>query len=328
MQPKKKEKAKRKPDNQIPVNQCRLYKVTSPKRLAEALNLSVSDLNELLICTKNYRFFDIPLSVNPFTGKTRKKRSVQEPTQKLRRVHNRILSLLRRMSYPDYVQGAVKHRSYQTNAEAHKGSREAATFDISSFYGSTKYHLVHDFFVRVMCCPSDIAGKLANLTTCNGAMSTGSPLSPLLSFWVAKKMFDECHTLAGSYNLKFTCYIDDLTFSGEKIPRILKSKIKIIVSRYGYKLAEHKTRHFKFGQPAHITGIISLNKKLHVPFSRLMAVRKVTNAIEGNGESFGFTKEELKKKLAGMVGEAATIDSRFDKWAMYTRNEIVDPPTS
>lgn len=326
MQPKKNEKAKQKPDNQIPINQCRLYKITSPKRLAQILNLTLVDLRELLNCTANYRFFDIPLSANPFTGKTHKKRSVQEPKQKLRRIHKRILSLLRRMRYPDYVQGAVKHRSYQTNAEAHKGSRETATFDISNFYGSTKYHLVHDFFFRVMCCPTDIAGKLANLTTCNGAMPTGSPLSPLLSFWVAKKMFDECHALADSHNLKFTCYVDDLTFSGNHIPPTLKSKIKIIASRYGYDIARHKTRHFRLGQPAHITGVISLDKKLHVPFSRLMAVRKVTDAIEGNGNSFGFTKDELKKKLAGMVGEAATIDKRFEKWAIYTRTDVVDSP--
>lgn len=324
MRPKKNEKVKRKPDNQIPVNQCRLYKVTSPKRLADVLNLGMVDLLELLNCPNNYRFFDIPLSVNPFTGKARKKRSVQEPKPKLRRVHKRILLLLRRMSYPEYVQGAVKHRSYQTNAEVHKGSRETATFDISNFYGSTKYHLVHDFFLRVMSCPTDVAGKIANLTTCNGAMSTGSPLSPLLSFWVAKKMFDECHALAELHNLKFTCYVDDLTFSGNRIPRILKSKIKIIASRYGYKIADHKTRHFRFGQPAHITGVISLDKKLHVPFSRLMAVRKVTDAIEGNSDTFGFTKKELKNKLVGMVGEAATIDCRFEKWAIYTRNDVME----
>lgn len=327
MQPKKNEKIKRKPDNQIPINQCRLYKVTSPKRLAEVLNLDMTGLLELLNCSTNYRFFDIPLSINPFTGKSRKKRSVQEPKQKLRRVHKRILLLLRRMSYPNYVQGAVKHRSYQTNAEVHKESRETATFDIRDFYGSTKYHLVHDFFLRVMDCPTDIAGKLANLTTCNGAMPTGSPLSPLLSFWIAKKMFDECYALAESHKLKFTCYVDDLTFSGNHIPRILKSKIKIIASRYGYKIADHKSRHFRFGQPAHITGVISLDKKLHVPFSRLMAVRKVTDAIDGNSDTFGFTKTELKKKLAGMVSEAATIDNRFGKWAIYTQNEVSDSST-
>lgn len=319
MQSGKKLNTKRKPDNQIAINQCGLYKVGSPKRLALLLKIDVDDLNSLLAGSRNYRIFEIAQSVNPFTGKVRKKRLVQEPMPKLRRLHNRLLGLLRRVQYPDYVQGAVKHRSYQTNANVHKGSKQTATFDISGFYESTKYHLVHDFFFRVMCCPTDIAGKLANLVTCNGAVPTGSPLSPLLSYWVAKKMFDECACLAKKHGLKFTCYIDDITFSGDRIPRILKSNLKIIASRYGYKIAEHKTRIFRVGQPAHITGVISLNSALQVPFARLMAVRKVTEAIEGRGEDYGFSQGELRRKLAGMMGEAATIDPRYGKWATHVR---------
>lgn len=323
MQPGKKSNTKRKLDNDIPVNQCGIYKIGSPKRLAALLKVDVGELNALLSGSCNYRLFEIAQSVNPFTGKVRKKRAVQEPKPKLRRLHNRLLTLLRRVQYPDYVQGAVKHRSYQTNANAHKDSKQTATFDISGFYESTKYHLVHDFFLRVMCCPTDIAGKLAALVTYNGAMPTGSPLSPLLSYWVAKRMFDECAGLASEYGLKFTCYIDDITFSGDRIPRILKSKLKIIASRYGYKIADHKTRVFRFGQPAHITGVISLNSALQVPFTRLMAVRKVTDAIDGRGSDYGFSQDELKRKLAGMMVEAATIDPRFGKWAAHAKLDAV-----
>lgn len=325
MQPKKSIRVKRKPDNALPIDQCALYMVGSPKRLASVLKLDVAELESLLASVTNYKKFDVAQSANPFTGKTRKKRSVQEPKSRLRKLHVRLLSLMRRVRYPDYVQGAVKYRSYQTNAAAHKGARQTATFDVSNFYGSTKYYLVHDFFCRVLRCPSDIAGKLATLVTCDGAVPTGSPLSPLLSYWVAKEMFDECAELAQKHNLTFTCYIDDLTFSGDRIPRSLRSSLRIILSRYGYQLAKDKTRVFRFGMPAHITGVISLSSELVVPFSRLKAARRIVDAIGGKGSSYGFTQEELKRKLAGTIGEAATIDGqRFGKWAEYARKDASD----
>ncbi len=324
MQPKKSEKPKRKPDNEIAVDQCRLYKVGSSKKLLEVLRLDAGELKSLLSSDANYRRFTVSQSANPFTGKPRKKRAVQEPRSKLRKIHNRLLALLRRVSYPDYVQGAVKHRSYQTNAAIHIGSRQTATFDISNFYGSTRQHLVHSFFCHVMKCPTDVAGKLAKLTTCDGVMPTGSPLSPLLSFWVAKELFDECAKLAAEYGLKFSCYIDDLTFSGDRIPRALKSRLSIICRRYGYELKTEKTKHFRFGVPAHITGVIKKEAVLCVPFARLMAIRKLIDAIEGRGDAHGFSVEELKRKLAGTVSEAASIDKQFERWAAYAKRDARD----
>ncbi|AGI82772.1 reverse transcriptase family protein [Pseudomonas aeruginosa] len=321
MQPKKSEKPKRKPDNEIAINQCRLYKVGSFRKLSDILKTSPAEIMDLLVSDKNYKKFTVSQSANPFTGKPRKQREVQEPKSKLRRVHNRVLALLRRVGYPDYVQGAVRYRSYQTNAALHIGSRQTATFDISDFYGSTKRHLVHSFFHDVMKCPTDIAGKLARLTTCDGVIPTGSPLSPLLSFWVAKGLFDECAAVAKEYGMKFSCYIDDLTFSGDRIPRELKSRLKIICRRYRYRLKSEKTKVFRFGEPAHITGVIKMDAVLSVPFARLMAVRKLMDAIEGRGDSYGYTVEELKRKLAGTVSEAASIDGQFKKWALHAKQD-------
>lgn len=320
MQPKTNSRKKRKPDNQLPPHQCALYKIGSPKRLAELLNISASELEEILQSQNNYKLFKKVLAPNPFTGKSRKERAVQEPKTRLRKVHERILSLLRRVEYPDYVQGGVKHRSYQTNAAIHLGTRQTATFDLKDFYGSTRYCLVHDFFHRILSCPSDMAGRLTSLTTWNGVMPTGSPLSPLLSFWAAKVFFDKCEILAKKHKLNFTCYIDDLTFSGDHISGKFQSDLKILASRFGYELAKNKTKIFRFGVPAHITGVISHNAKLSVPHSRMKGARRIQDAIEGKGPSHGFTTGQLKQKLAGTINEAASIDSeKYEKWAVYSR---------
>jgi len=323
MQPKKSTRKKRKPDNAIPIHQCALYKMGSPRRLAELLNISLIELEEFFESQNNYNIFTKALAPNPFTGKSRKNRAVQEPKYRLRKLHERILSILRRVQYPDYVQGGVKHRSYQTNAAVHLGARQTATFDLKNFYGSTRYCLVHDFFLNTMCCPTDIAGRLASLTTWNGVMPTGSPLSPLLSFWAAKGLFDKCEELAVKYGLNFTCYIDDLTFSGNHISGGFQAELKILASRYGYEIAKEKTKIFRFGVPAHITGVISHKAMLSVPYSRLKGVRKIQDAIDGKGDAYGFTAVQLKHKLAGAVNEAASIDAvKYEKWELYSRKDI------
>ncbi|WP_177409283.1 reverse transcriptase family protein [Pseudomonas sp. Irchel s3h9] len=325
MQPKKNIRKKRKPDNELPIHQCALYKLGSPKRLADLLNISTVELEAILKSERNYKLFNKAVAPNPFTGKSRKLRAVQEPKSRLRQLHERILSLLRRVQYPAYVQGGVKHRSYQTNAAIHLGARQTATYDLKNFYGSTRYCLVHDFFHNSMCCPTDIAGRLASLTTWNGVMPTGSPLSPLLSFWAAKGLFDRCDTLAKKYGLNFTCYIDDLTFSGDQISGKFKSELKILVGRFGYELAKDKTKIFRFGVPAHITGVISHNAKLFVPHTRLKGIRKIQDAIDGKGDTYGFTAAQLKHKLAGTINEAASIDAvKYEKWAVYSRLDADD----
>lgn len=323
MQLKKSTRKKRKPDNELPIHQCGLYKVGSPRRLAELLKISEIELKKFLESQNNYKIFTKVLAPNPFTGKFRKKRAVQEPKYRLRKLHERILCMLRRVQYPDYVQGGVKHRSYQTNAAIHLGARQTATFDLKDFYGSTRYCLVHDFFLDVMCCPTDIAGRLASLTTWNGVMPTGSPLSPLLSFWAAKGLFDKCEELAVKYGLNFTCYIDDLTFSGDQISGGFQAELKILASRFGYEIAKEKTKIFRFGVPAHITGVISHKATLSVPHSRLKGVRKIQDAIDGRGAAYGFTAVQLKQKLAGAISEAASIDAvKYGKWAFYSRKDI------
>jgi len=89
-------------------------------------------------------------------------------------------------------------------------------------------------------------------------------------------------------------------------------------------LKTEKTKHFRFGVPAHITGVIKKEAVLCVPFARLMAIRKLIDAIEGRGDAHGFSVEELKRKLAGTVSEAASIDKQFERWAAYAKRDARD----
>jgi RNA-directed DNA polymerase len=308
------------------ITQCALYKVESKVRLASLLHISVPAILGMAKSRK-YRQFSLEERVCPFTGKTTKKRDVQTPAEALRPLHDRIHDLLRRVEPPSYAHAAVKRRSYRSNAAAHKDSLVAATFDLSSFYPSTSETAVFRFFADQLLCAHDIAGLLARLicfpvSNSHSCLPTGSPLSPLISIYANRPMFDALERLAQKHGLIFTCYVDDLTFSGTAIPPGLNNMVTSLVKRYGHNLALKKTKLFGISDAKHITGVVVQNGKVSVPNSRFLKARKIQLAI--NAETDSLKKIQLMQKLAGLLGEAAYLDPRYKDLAKRSYRSLAD----
>lgn len=309
------------------INQSALYKVTSPRKLSNVLNRTEGDLDLILKSDENYREFTLLEEHNPFSQKRKKARLVQTPNKELRSVHERILKLLQRIEFPDYAHAGVKKRSYRSNAQAHQASKEIATFDLSNFYGSVKFHHVFKFFREDLQCDRDVAGILSNLTVHRGCIPTGSPLSPLLALHASRAMFDNLEKLAVKHRLIFTCYVDDITFSGDCIPPSLEREVSLIVKRSGHSINLKKTRIFREHQAKHVTGTVILNGKVTVPYSRLLTVRRLEAAIDGRIDSYGFTEMKLLEKLAGVLNEASYLDPKFKARAITARLKLVPTPS-
>lgn len=308
------------------LTQCALYKVGSKARLAKLLHISVPALVGMSNSRK-FREFPLPEQVCPFTGKKKGARDVQTPAEALRPVHDRIHDLLRRCAPPSYAHAAVKGRSYRTNADVHKSGPCAATFDLRKFYPSTSEFLVFRFFADQMLCAPDIASLLARLICVQrkdnfACLPTGSPLSPLLSIYANKPMFDKLAVMAECHSLKFTCYVDDLTFSGPTIPMHLEQLVTGLVKRYGHTLASNKTLCFSSSDAKHITGVVIFNGNVAVPNSRFFKARKIQEAI--NAETDRQQKISLMEKLNGLVGEAAYLDIRYRPLAQRSRQSLSD----
>ena len=211
------------------IDQCALYKLGAKSRLARLLGFNLSRLIELSESASNYKRFKLPETICPFIGKVVKARWVQEPKTELRAIHERLRSLLSRVSTPEYAHGAIAGRSYRSNAEAHIRASRAATFDIKSFYQSTGASRVFEYFSNELQCAPDVAAMLTRLSCVDNCLPTGSPLSPILSLRANKPMFDSLNKLASNHRLVFTCYIDDLAFSGSSISPSLASLVKTVV---------------------------------------------------------------------------------------------------
>jgi len=231
---------------------------------------------------------------------------------------------------PSYGHAAIKGRSYRTNATHHLEAKRVATLDIRKFYPSTKKSLVRNFFHDQLLCAPDVSDLLAEIccfTQRQGGhvlsgLPTGSPLSPILSLYVNKPMFDRLNSYGINKNLVFTCYIDDLTFSGPTLPRDLVIEVKKIVFSFGHSVALEKTKIYSESQAKHITGVTLVNNELKVPHSRFKKARAIEQRIRSIPTSDTAERLVLHRKLAGLLGEAAFLDARYRSWAQRSYSDL------
>jgi len=77
-------------------------------------------------------------------------------------------------------------------------------------------------------------------------------------------MFKSIQTLCDANDIRFTLFVDDMTFSGESVTPHFASRITKIVESAGMKISEGKTRYYSKSKPKLITGVIVNGKNLKV----------------------------------------------------------------
>lgn len=287
--------------HRYPLNQSPLYSLKSKRRLADILGLNMDDIKTLAKAGQNnYNIF----TVNEDSPKPR---NIQHPKPKLGKVHKLICSLLMRIETPGYLHSAIKGRSYITNASEHIGTDSMVKIDVKKFYESAERESVFKFFHFTMMESPDVANILADLLTFDGHLSTGSSVSPILSFWAYKKMFDEINDLVDSNGLRVTIYIDDITVSGKGATKKIRFEIAKIIRRYG--LRAHKLKYYKSDSPKTVTGVIIKSDGLHLPNKRHKNIKDdhASYKKENNLEK----KTSIGNRLIGRLYEAGQIDKNF-----------------
>jgi len=279
-----------------------LYLLSNKKKLATLLNVDVSLISspDKTKLTSQYRIF-----VDPKT-----KRFITEPVGDLKAIHEKLLKLFSRIAPPDYIHSAIKKRSYLTNADVHRKSKNILKIDIKKFFPSIKFHYIHGFFLNTLKCSPDIATILAKICTVNTKkygthLPTGSCISPILSFLANQNLFDSIKSICEYEDCKLTLYVDDITISGENASPALLTKIasEIFNRGYGY----HKIKVYK-NQPATITGLIVNEGKIYLPHERVKKIRELVDALD---VSVGPLRQQMLASLVGRLSEAEHINLRY-----------------
>lgn len=240
---------------QYSIQDCALYKVASKKLLAKLLFVSPRTLSEICSSGVIYSSWQEPKKNGGF-------RDIDAPSPLLKSIQKRIKELLDNIEKPKYLFCPVKGKSYVHNAALHVQSKSIAIIDVKNYFPSTSSKRVYWFFRKILKCSEDVAGILAKITTLNGSLPQGSPASPILSFYSHMDMWGEIFHLVDSSNCQFSLYIDDITISGNPIPKGLIWEVKKLLKKR--TLDYHKEKSSIKGR-CEVTGVIVNNGRLLWP---------------------------------------------------------------
>ena len=281
---------------------CWLYKIASKKDLAYRLShkgkvFTQDELETLAYDEGNFNVY--PKLVN---GKIR---IIEQPKTLLQILHRRVHELLARIETPEYLHSTIKGRSYLTNANAHSADEKLIKIDIKKFYQSVSKGAVYRFFFEEMECTSQVAGLLADLLTYGNHLPTGSSASPILSYYVCKNMFNSIHSLCHENGLVFTCYVDDMTISGQKANGDIINQVREIVS--SAFLRTHKIRKYQGTQSKVITGVAKTANGNKLPFKNNLKIVKSFGMLRNESGVF-LNDLKLKNQLLGQLVSASQIE--------------------
>lgn len=290
---------RRKRTEGYPIGVSPLYGLASHSRLAEILRWAgtTGQLKDFCRRPDNFRrYID--------RSRTGKERLIEAPAPRAKEFQARLLELLQRVELPDYLHSARPGRSYLTNSLSHCEAEGCTlTIDIDSFYPSVSRERVIDFFQVALNQPRDVAETLASLLCCDGHLATGSPASPLLSFWAYRNVFDAIDARVRARGGVFTLYIDDMAITGQGFGYSDIRWISRLLRNMGLTVKESKTRVFRAHAPKLVTGRASRNGVSRAPNKQHRKMRLAQASLELNP-----TDPTLRASVAGQLRHIALLD--------------------
>lgn len=236
--------------------------------LASMMQLNVETLKSMIVSSHSfYHSFSIPKR----KGGTRQ---IDAPYPSMIRAQEWIYhEILSKIAISTSATGFVPHYSIKDNASVHLFQKCLLLLDVKDFFPSIKWHKVYAVFNH-LGYPKNIAQYLASLCCLNGHTPQGAVTSPALSNVIARRLDARITGLANKYEINYTRYADDMTFSGERISRRFQSFVNKIVEEDGFKINQDKTRYIKGKHQKIVTGVSISADKLTVPKAKRREIRQ------------------------------------------------------
>ena len=248
------------------------FRLQSKRKLAKLLRVSLSNLTRLSQLEDGYVHFEK-------LKKNGEPRIISAPILPLKSVQSRIADLLGRIATPDYLYAPVKGRSYVNNAARHVGVRSLHLLDIEDFFPNCTIYKVIEFFQTRMECSPDVTVILAHIVTHDDALPQGSPCSPILAFFTYFDMWEEMSKSVEGAGCTLSVYADDVTISGDTVPKAIIWNVKQIIYKHGHRYAAHKERSRR-DRPAEVTGAIVKLDEVTVPNRQRKKLLEVENELK------------------------------------------------
>ena len=300
------------------LRQSPFYRLERRSDLARLLQMRPSDLEDLIANRESlYLVRDEEVG-----GKVR---SLAVPIRSLRRCHERLFSLLRRIRLPDFILCPRRNIGPADNALLHRDSANITSFDIRAFYPSTTDRHIFQFFRNRMEMSSDCARQLAMLCTRTGRLPLGSPMSPHLACLAHLDLFEGAASRADRLGFKTSVWVDDVTISGSSVRRDLVSMIRRKAEQKGLEIHKLRRGSARFGLV--LTGSYIRGGHIAVANSSHLRVRDLTEELRA--ETDPAAQFRLLNRLAAMARHQRTVlrqsgeqTSRIDARLQFYRREM------
>jgi len=184
--------------------------------LADYLEIGVNQLIKLSGTADRYYHQNTP-EPKPGGGE----RITYRMSEPLKGIHTAIkIKIFNHTIYPRYLQGSIKDkeqpRSPHSDAEIHAGTRFLICTDVSKFFDSIEISHVEEMWKYLFDFPPKIAGILARLTTFEGHLLQGSPVSSYIANAIFWDLEPDLVEICKEKSITYTRYVDDITLSTSK----------------------------------------------------------------------------------------------------------------
>lgn len=217
---------------------------------------------------KRYKDFTIPKK----SGGVRK---ISAPRGSLKQILSYLNVIFQAMYEPTVAaMGFVPGRSIVDNAAVHTGRNYVFNTDLKDFFPSIHQARVWKTLqlkpfsfnkevasvVAGLCCMLDPNGITDKKGMIIGVLPQGSPCSPILTNIICRNLDRKLLGLAKRFNLRYTRYADDITFSSDynvfKESGEFIEEFTRIIAEQGFEINDNKTRLQKSGQRQEVTGLV------------------------------------------------------------------------
>jgi RNA-directed DNA polymerase len=268
--------------------------------LAHRLSFSINELKTVADEADSlYKFDKQPKKSGGF-------RIISKPFPRLKRIQSKIHVLLTEIKVSDSAHGGIKGLSILTNARVHCNSKEVINFDIKSFFPSISHIMVFSLIHCELGCSGSVASLLTRLSTVNGQVPQGGPMSSDIANLVLRDVDKRLEGLAKRFRLKYTRYIDDMTFSGDRIPVPLREWVNEIISQSKFELKKEKESLMKKNRAQKVTGLNVNRKRPTVPRGVRREIRREAYLFE-NFEAEALDDAERLERRRKIQGKLAYI---------------------
>lgn len=220
-------------------------------------------------------------------------RNISIPDSRIKLIQSRLYEKLKSVYPPrKCVYGFVENRNCIKNAERHVNKQVILNIDLKDFFSQIHFGRIKGV---LMAQPYNVgveaAKTIANIVCYGLRLPQGAPTSPILSNMVAYGLDTRLTKLAQEYQITYTRYADDITFSTTRkaFPKeivvydnnniVLGSKLRAIFSKTNFIVNDEKVHLRTKYERQEVTGL-TVNEKINVRRSYLNELRIIFHNCE------------------------------------------------